>query len=121
MINREKGCGTRVLLDQKLMLSGINPLSVNGYNRESTSHLACASTVAKGGADVACGCEKGASGLVNVDFIPLQQEWYDLAFRAEDRFAPLVSDVLNYAASREFKNDLEALGGYDVSQTGVFF
>jgi putative molybdopterin biosynthesis protein len=120
MINREQGCGTRILLDQKLSILGIDRGTIRGYNRESSSHLACAGIVARGGADLACGCEAAAADIAGVEFIPLQFEWYDLVFRLADRLLPAVKAVLAYVDSGEFRRDLEILGGYDLSQTGHY-
>ena len=118
--NREQGCGTRILLDQKLAGLGIDRGAIRGYNRESTSHLACAGIVARGGADLACGCEAAAADMAGVDFIPLQLEWYDFVFRLADRHTPAVKAVLAYVDSGEFRRDLEILGGYDLSRTGHY-
>jgi putative molybdopterin biosynthesis protein len=120
MINREKGCGTRILLDQKLAALGIEAQSVAGYTRESASHLACAGIVAKGGASLGCGCEGGAADIAGVEFIPLQLEWYDLVFRLADRRSPAVEALRAYVDSGAFSEDLEIMGGYDLSQTGRY-
>jgi putative molybdopterin biosynthesis protein len=120
MVNREQGCGTRILLDQKLAGLGIARETIRGYNRESSSHLACAGIIARGGADLACGCEGAAADLAGVDFIPLQLEWYDFVFRLADRLLPAVKAVLAYVDSGEFRRDLEIMGGYDLSQTGHY-
>lgn len=120
MINRERGCGTRILLDQKLGRLGIGGAPIRGYEREAVSHLACANMVAKGGADLGCGCERGASGIAGIEFVPLQLEWYDLVFRLADRGSPAIQAILSYVSGREFKQDLEMMGGYDLSQTGRY-
>jgi putative molybdopterin biosynthesis protein len=120
MINREQGCGTRILLDQKLKTLGIRAEKIHGYGRESTSHMACASIVAKGGADLGCGCERGAENISGTDFIPLQLEWYDLVFRLRDRDSPAVQALAAYISGVEFRQDLVLLGGYDLSQTGTY-
>jgi putative molybdopterin biosynthesis protein len=120
IVNREKGCGTRVLLDQKLTRLGIRASDIQGYRRESTSHLACASTVAKGGADAGCGCEQGVRNIPGVEFIPLQLEWYDLVFRLSDRDTPAIREISSYVVSPEFALSLEIMGGYDLSQTGRY-
>jgi putative molybdopterin biosynthesis protein len=120
MINRERGCGTRILLDQKLKILGVDAEAVRGYGRESTSHMACAGIVAKGGADLGCGCERGAENIAGIDFIPLQLEWYDLVFRLRDRDSPPVKALLAYISGTEFPQDLALLGGYDLSQTGTY-
>jgi putative molybdopterin biosynthesis protein len=120
MINRERGSGTRILLDQKLALLGINAASVRGYDREASSHLACAGFVAKGGAEVGCGCERSAEGVEGVEFIPLQMEWYDFVFRLSDRNTLAARTISSYLTSGEFKRDLEIMGGYEISQTGTY-
>jgi putative molybdopterin biosynthesis protein len=120
MINRERGCGTRILLDQKLKLLGIDPAAIRGYSRESTSHMACAGIVARGGADLGCGCERGAEHIAGADFVPLQLEWYDLVFRLRDRGNPAVKALVSYIADEDFKQDLALMGGYDLSQTGNY-
>jgi putative molybdopterin biosynthesis protein len=120
MINRERGCGTRILLDQKLRLLGIDARNIQGYGRESTSHMACAGIVARGGADIGCGCERGAEHIAGADFIPLQLEWYDFVFRLEDRDKPALKALISYIAGGEFKQDLALMGGYDLSQTGNY-
>ncbi|MDR0562907.1 MAG: substrate-binding domain-containing protein [Spirochaetaceae bacterium] len=120
MINRERGCGTRILLDQKLKLLGVDIAGIRGYTQECTSHLTCAGIVAKGGADIACGCEQAAEEIPGIDFIPIQLEWYDLIFRLEDRNTPVMQEILSYISSDGFKQDLEIMGKYDVSQTGRY-
>ena len=121
MINREKGCGTRILLDQKLAQAAYpRTYDIPGYGRESASHLVCAGTVAKGGADVGCGAENAARNIPGVDFIPLQLEWYDLVFRISDRHTHAIREIMSYVPSEEFKMNLEMMGGYDLSQTGRY-
>jgi putative molybdopterin biosynthesis protein len=82
--------------------------------------MACASTVAKGGADVSCGCEGGAEQIPSIDFIPLQQEWYDFVFRLADRHNSPVKIIFSYLSSVEFRRDMATMGGYDLSQTGRY-
>ncbi|WP_010259729.1 helix-turn-helix transcriptional regulator [Treponema primitia] len=120
MINRERGSGTRILLDQKLAQLKINTTAIQGYARESSSHLACASTVAKGGAELGCGCERGIERVAGVEFVPLQMEWYDFVFRLVDRNTPAIRTISSYISSDEFKRDLEIMGGYELSQTGRY-
>jgi putative molybdopterin biosynthesis protein len=120
MINRERGCGTRILLDQKLRQLGINAAGVRGYDREYTSHMVCAGAVAKGEADIGTGCERGAEGIAGVEFVPLQLEWYDFVFRLQDRESPAVWAILSYVREGDFRQDLETMGGYDLTQTGLY-
>lgn len=118
MINRERGCGVRVLIDEKLCKLGIPWQSINGYENEELSHLAVASTVARGDADVAVGNEKAALQVQNVQFIPIQKERYDLIIKKDDIDKPQFQAILEILNSKEFKEELRGIGGYDLSDTG---
>jgi len=118
MINREKGSGSRILLDEHFRLLGIDGNTINGYNRESQSHFAVASTVGRGGADVALGQEKVSKQVKSVDFIPLQTERYDLVIRKEDFDSPAVRAILDILNSEEFKLEFEGIEGYDTREMG---
>lgn len=118
IINREKGSGTRVLLDEHLRLLGIPAGSIRGYERESTSHLAIASTVARGGADIGIGNEKSGMQVKGIDFIPLQTERYELVIKKEDLTKPPYRAALEILRSQEFILELEGIGGYDLAETG---
>lgn len=117
-INREKGSGTRVLLDEKLRLLGLDRHKIKGYNIEESSHLAIASAVARGDADVGIGNEKVSLQVRGVDFIPLQKERYELVMKKEDIPKPHMQAVMNILQSPEFKKELAGLGDYDISETG---
>ncbi len=118
IINREKGSGTRILLDGHLKRLGINGTAIAGYQRESTSHLAVASTVARGGADLGLGNEKSALQVNTVDFIPLQEEQLDIVFRKEDMDRPEFKTIMEIIDSKEFKQELSGLGGYALDRIG---
>lgn len=118
MINREKGAGSRILLDEHLRLLGIQGRSISGYLRESTSHLTAASTVGRGGADVAVGDKKFAKQVSNIDFIPLQEERYDLVFKKEDLNHPAVQAIVKILGADEFKLQFQELDGYNISEMG---
>ncbi|MDR2786074.1 MAG: helix-turn-helix transcriptional regulator [Treponema sp.] len=120
IVNRERGCGTRILLDEQLRALGIGAARIRGYARESTSHLACAGIVAKGGADLGIGCERGMENVPGLEFVPLQKEWYDLVFPLADRNSAAVKTIRSYVGGAEFRQDLEMMGGYDCSQTGRY-
>ncbi|MEW6698146.1 MAG: substrate-binding domain-containing protein [Bacillota bacterium] len=117
-INREKGSGTRVLLDEKLRVLGIDRRLIRGYEAEEPSHLAIASAVARGDADVGMGNEKVSMQVRGVDFIPLQKERYELVIRKEDLQKPYIQAVFEILQSHEFKKELHGLGDYDISETG---
>lgn len=118
MVNREKGCGVRVLIDEQFKKLKISPGLINGYENEELSHLAVASTVARGDADVGVGNEKAALQVNNVDFVPLQKERYDLIIKKEDINTPPIQAVLEILNSKEFQLELLGIGGYDISETG---
>ncbi len=118
IINREKGSGTRVLLDEHLRKLGIPTRTIKGYERESTSHLAIASTVSRGGADLGIGNEKSAQQVKGIDFIPLQTERYELIIKKEDIEKAPFQAVLEILRSQELKMELEGIGGYDLSEIG---
>lgn len=118
MVNREKGCGVRVLIDEQLRLKQVSHNTIRGYENEELSHLAVASKVARGEADVGVGNEKAALQVENVDFVPLQKERYDLIIKKEDINTPAIQAVLEILSSKEFQLELQGIGGYDVSETG---
>lgn len=117
IVNREKGSGARILLDEQLRLNGIKQSEVTGYEVEKTSHLGVAGAISNKEADIGVGIEKVAQ-TVGVEFIPLIEERYDLVMLKSPANAKLIQTVLNILRSKQFKNQLQSLGGYDVSLTG---
>jgi putative molybdopterin biosynthesis protein len=118
IVAREKGSGTRILLDQKLQQLGIMGSSIAGYDKEFTSHLAVASAISCGEADIGLGSEKGSQQVKDIQFIPLQKESYDLVMKVEDVDKPQYKAILDIVTSADFKKDLLSIGCYDISQTG---
>lgn len=117
-VNREKGSGARVLLDEKIRCLNIDQRLIQGYNQEETSHLAIASCISRGAADVGLGIEKVAMQVPNLAFIPLQKERYDLVMRKEDLDKPQFKVLLSILRSSSFRNEIAGMGGYDVSRMG---
>jgi putative molybdopterin biosynthesis protein len=118
MVNRDPGSGSRTLLDTWLRTAGLAPHRLQGYNREVLSHLAVAEAVASGMADTGPGI-LAVARMLRLDFVPLQQERYDLVIPLEFLHAPPVQALLEVVVSRPFQHELEALGGYDSSQSGT--
>lgn len=116
-VNRQAGSGTRILLDWRLGQLGIDPAKIKGYEREEYTHMAVAVDVLSGTADVGMGIHAAAQALA-LDFIPVTTERYDLVIPAEHYDNPLVQELLEVIASQEFKEQVMALGGYDVRDTG---
>ncbi len=120
LVNRERGSGMRVLLDERLRLQGLATRQVPGYAKVCTTHLAAAATVANGGGDYALGSEKAARQVEGIDFVPLAQERYELVFPEEEREQPVFRALVEIVQSRSFRQDLEGLGGYGTQETGRF-
>ncbi|MBV8083727.1 MAG: molybdopterin biosynthesis protein [Chloroflexi bacterium] len=116
-VNRQKGSGTRVLLDYELPKAGINADAIHGYEREEFTHLAVAVAVSGGSADVGLGVLSAARAL-GLDFVPLLQEQYDLVVGAEFWDAEILGPVREALVAPDFREEVAALGGYDVSRMG---
>ncbi len=117
-INRQAGAGTRLLTDKYLRDLGISPAEVRGYGREEYTHMGVASAVLTGIADAGLGILASANAL-DLDFIPVAKERYDLAIPAEHMALQTVSALLEIIkADRGFRKEVEALGGYDTSEMG---
>ena len=117
-VNRQKGAGTRILLDFELQKRGIDPLDIRGYDREVTTHLAVALAVKSGEADAGIGVFSAAQAL-HLRFVPVATERYELAIRASHMADPRVKALVETINSPDFKAVLEQLGGYDTKETGV--
>ncbi|NLB19173.1 MAG: helix-turn-helix transcriptional regulator [Syntrophomonadaceae bacterium] len=118
LVNREPGSGTRVLLDEQCRILGINRLNINGYNNIENSHTAVAIAVARNIADVGLGNQKAAMQIEGIDFIPLHPERYELVIKEEDINKTAVQLLLTTLTSKSFKEEIEGLGGYQLSEMG---
>ena len=116
-INRQKGAGTRILLDVKLKELGISPEEVRGYQREEFNHLAVAAAVAAGVADCGLGILAAARAF-DLDFIPVAWEEYSLVMPESFYLSPAMEDLLQVIKSEAFKDKMEGLGGYSAREAG---
>ncbi|OGP55145.1 MAG: molybdopterin biosynthesis protein [Deltaproteobacteria bacterium RBG_13_52_11] len=116
-INRQRGSGTRVLLDHLLDQEGINPTQISGYEGEELTHLGVAVAIESGRADVGLGIY-GAAKALGLHFVPLAQEQYDLIVPHEHFDDPRVQKVLAVLRSEGFRAQIEGLGGYNTSMMG---
>ncbi|KPL06923.1 LysR family transcriptional regulator, partial [bacterium SM23_57] len=116
-INRQRGAGTRVLLDYHLEESGILPGAIRGYQQEEYTHLAVAAAVASGRADCGFGIAAAASAL-ELDFIPLFQERYDLIIPNEHVEGELLSPLFDLLQDHRLHQAINRLPGYDTSEMG---
>ncbi|WP_321506058.1 molybdopterin biosynthesis protein [uncultured Methanoregula sp.] len=117
-VNRQKGSGTRMLLDYELKRAGIDPADIRGYNREVTTHLAVALAVKTGEAEAGM-CVYSAARALGLPFVPVGTERYEIAIRREHLDDPRVRALIRAISSPEFKADLIRLGGYYTKETGV--
>ncbi|GAB6991932.1 helix-turn-helix transcriptional regulator [Paenibacillus pini] len=118
MINREKGSGARVLLDEQLRLHGISRQILSGYDQEESNHIGVAGKVATGEADFGVGIEKAANMVGGVEFTPLIQERYDLVMLKNPDNLEWIEQVKQILQSEAFHSELRPIQGYDLSQTG---
>jgi len=116
-VNRQKGSGTRVLLDFALKAKGIDGTQISGYEREEYTHTQVAATVKSGAADAGLGVYSAAKAL-GLDFVPWREERYDLLIPLEYEDHPGVQAILSLIQTREFHERVSALGGYDLRDTG---
>ncbi len=117
LVNRQRGAGTRVLLDYELGKLGIAPEQVRGYGREEYTHLAVAAAVASGAADLGLGIQAAARAL-KLDFVPLAQEQYDLVLTRQTYESERIRPLLDLLHDDGFKTAVVAMPGYDVSIMG---
>jgi putative molybdopterin biosynthesis protein len=116
--NRQRGSGTRILLDYQLAQLQISPAAVQGYDQEEYTHMAVAVNVLSGAADAGLGIMAAARAL-GLDFIPVVQERYDLVVPETTFAQPRFQKLLAIIRSREFKTAVAKLGGYDTRETGL--
>ncbi|MGE3267985.1 MAG: substrate-binding domain-containing protein [Chloroflexota bacterium] len=118
LVNRHRGSGTRVLLDDALGRAGIDPITIQGYDHEEATHLAVAGAVAAGTADAGLGI-LAAARAYGLDFVPVARERYELALRPATASQPAVQKLLETLRSPDFRAVVTALGGYDTAESGM--
>ncbi len=116
-VNRQAGSGTRVLLDYKLEQLGIKPETIEGYDYEEFTHMAVAVDVLSVAADCGMGIFAAAKAL-NLDFIPLAREQYDLIIPSSMLDNPNIQVLIETIGSQNFRDRITALGGYDPARSG---
>lgn len=116
-VNRQRGSGTRLLLDYNLNKLNLDPKKINGYFREEYTHLAVAAAVDNGDADAGLGVYSAAI-MLGLDFVPVCNEEYDLAIPEEFIELDIIKEFIDTINSDEFKKKLDELGGYDYKDLG---
>ncbi len=116
-VNRQRGSGTRVLLDFELTRLGVVASSISGYEREEYTHLAVAASVSAGRADAGLGVLAAARAF-GLDFVPVTREPYDLVLDRATLEDPILLPLWELMTSSEFRAEVEGLGGYDTGEMG---
>jgi len=117
-INRQRGAGTRVLLDYHLNLLGMDAANVKGYDDEEYTHLGVAAAVSSGRADCGMGIPAAAQAL-GLDFVPLYEERYDLIIPQVFAGGTLLAPLFDLLHSRKFQDAVKSLPGYDTAIMGT--
>ena len=116
-VNRQRGAGTRVLLDHLCGRLGLDREAIRGYDREMTTHMAVAQAVRSGSARTGLGVYSAAR-MMGLDFLPVGEEEYDFLFRREVLDTPEGRGFLEILQSETFARELESLGGYRLAGPG---
>jgi len=116
-VNRQRGSGTRLLLDYNMKKLAIDPADISGYEREEFTHLKVAAAVDAGDADCGLGVYSAAV-LMDLDFIPLCHEEYDLAVPTKFLQDDKVKEFIEVIKGDKFISELERLGGYEYDDIG---
>lgn len=116
-VNRQRGAGTRVLLDYELKQRGLDPRAIQGYTRQEYTHLSVAAAIKSGAADCGLGILAAARAL-ELDFVPLLQERYDLVVPVQHYESELLAPLLRTIRTAAFAQRVHALGGYAVAGMG---
>jgi len=117
-VNRQRGAGTRVLLDYELARAGIDPAGIVGYTREEPTHLAVAAAIAADRADCGMGVLAAARAF-GLDFVPVTSEPYDLVLERDTLEHPVLAPFWELLESPAFRSAVQALGGYDTAEMGL--
>lgn len=116
-VNRQRGAGTRVLLDHELSRRELAPERISGYEREEHTHLAVAAAVAAGRVDCGLGVLAAAKAF-GLGFVPVAREPYDLVMAADTVADPALAPLWALLADESFRGEVEALGGYSTTEMG---
>ncbi|NLD36444.1 MAG: molybdopterin biosynthesis protein [Desulfatiglans sp.] len=116
-MNRQAGSGTRILFDYKLKQSGYAPSQIKGYDHEEYTHMAVAVDVLSGAADCGMGIYAAAKAL-DLEFIPIVREQYDLIIPSEHLKNQNIAELIKTIGTDSFRKRVTGLGGYDPSKSG---
>jgi len=116
-INRQKGSGTRLLIDQRLKDLGISSSKIEGYSDEVNTHLEVGLSILGKTANVGI-ATMAVSRFLSLDFIPITKERFDMIQSQETFFHKGVQALIRLLHSEEFRQKVEKIGGYDLKDSG---
>jgi excisionase family DNA binding protein len=116
-INRQKGSGTRLLIDQRLKDFGISSSKIEGYSDEVNTHLEVGLSILGKTANVGI-ATMAVSKFLSLDFIPITKERFDMIQSQETFFHKGVQALIRLLHSEEFRQKVEKIGGYDLKDSG---
>jgi putative molybdopterin biosynthesis protein len=116
-VNRQRGSGTRIFLDQQLADARMNKKMIAGYQDVVFTHLDVGVRVLSGRCDVGL-ASRTTANLLGLDFVPLIRERFDMVVPKDRFFTPGIQHLLGVVGSREFRARVGDLGGYDVAESG---
>jgi putative molybdopterin biosynthesis protein len=116
-VNRQRGSGTRILLDYELAQIGLSSELIQGYEREEFTHLAVAAAIASGTAECGLGIRAAARAL-DLDFVPITEERYDLVIPRTHYDSELLAPLMEILQDAEFREAVAAMPGYNIAAMG---
>jgi putative molybdopterin biosynthesis protein len=116
-VNRQRGSGTRILLDYELAQIGVLSEQIDGYEREEFTHLAVAAAIASGTAECGLGIRAAARAL-DLDFVPITEERYDLVIPRAYYESDLLAPLLGILSDADFRKTVAAMPGYNIAAMG---
>jgi len=116
-LNRQKGSGTRLLIDQRLKDLGISSSKIGGYSNEVNTHLEVGLSILGKTTDVGI-ATMATSKFLGLDFIPITKERFDMILSRETFFNKGVQALIKLIHSEEFRQKIEKIGGYDLKDSG---
>ena len=118
MVNRQRGSGTRALLEFMISAAGLDRARLQGYESEEVTHAAVAAMIAGHQADVGFGVQPAATQY-QLDFVPVCVESYYLACRADDLGSPAIDALLAQLRGPGLTELVAALPGYQAAGAGT--
>jgi len=116
-INRQKGSGTRLLIDQQLKENGVPPEEIKGYANEVNTHFEVGLSILNGTANVGI-TSIAASKLLGLDFVPITRERFDMVMDQKTFFGKNAQAFIELLHSGEFREKVQKVGGYDLKESG---